>query len=201
MEDYMKNKLTVLTNCDIDSALWVDYVENELTPTLRSDLELHLENCKLCQSHIAEYKTLKMQIKQNPIPMPGDDFFKALQGKIMSSLDKPLEGDIQELTSSTKWYSKSRNFIIPFVATAALFILIFTSLVRTTPFNGAKSVETAQARLEDAFIDQAAERDPKMLTDSMISSGDSEEVILNAAAEKMARMSDKEVRALMKRMR
>jgi len=173
--------------------MWFDYVEGELDPSLKSDLKLHLQDCGLCQQNFSEFKTLRNVLeektKSNSKEIPSDDFFKKLEGKIMASLDKPV---VEKAVAVAEVYAWTRRMILPVAATAALFLLVFGGLYRTMKFKAANTTERVQINLEEQFIVQAAYNDPEAISNAMISHEGVEEVVMNAAAVKLSRMSDQD---------
>jgi anti-sigma factor RsiW len=188
----MKSKLKVLTDCNIDPELWLDYVEGELDPSLKSDLKLHLQDCSTCQKNFSEFKTVRTVIqKASEFEMPSDEFFNKLEGKIMASLDQPVA-----------W---TRRITIPSIssvaAIAALFLIILGGLYKTMNFKEVSSSQTAQSKLEEQFIVQAANNDPEAISEAMISHQDVQDVVMNATAEKLSHMTDRDVARVFKNMK
>jgi len=196
----MKTKLKVLLpeklkDCNIDPELWLDYEEDVLDPSLKKDLGLHLQNCVSCQSSLAEFKTIRSTIQSgSELGLPSDEFFKGLNSKIMDSLDSAVGGGVH----GAKW---SRRLFIPLAAVAALFLLVFGGLFKTMSFKAVSSPQLTQSKLEEQFMVQAANNDPEAIAEAMISHQDVQDVVMNATAEKLSRMSDQDVARVLKAMK
>jgi anti-sigma factor RsiW len=199
----MKTKLKVLTTCNIDPELWLDYVEGEIDPSMKSDLKLHLQNCTTCQKNFSEFKTVRTGIQKTSDPqIPSDEFFKTLELKIMASLDNQVsENHHVASVAVSRVYAYTRQYTKSIAAVAALFLLILGGLYKTMNFKEASSPQVAQSKLEEQFIVQAATNDPEAISEAMISHQDVEDVVMNATAEKLSRMSDRDAAQALKNMR
>src|ERR1700677_4006967 len=136
----MKTKIKVLTTCDIEPGLWLDYVEGELDPSLQSDLKLHLQNCKVCQQNFSEFKTIRTVVEKTAVTeIPNEEFFKTLEAKIMGSLDNRVAADSP--TVVVKRFVTRPMGLPSLAAAAALFLLIFGGLYKTMSFKPVSSTE------------------------------------------------------------
>jgi anti-sigma factor RsiW len=198
----MKTKLKVLTDCNIDPELWLDYVEGELDPSLKSDLKLHLQNCSTCQRNFSEFKTVRTAVqKTSGVELPSDEFFKKLEGKIMASLDNSdiRNGAATEVRHVA--FAWIERFTIPVAAAAALFLLILGGLYKTMNFKEVSSTQMAQSKLEEQFIVQAANNDPEAISEAMISHQDVEDVVMDSTAEKLSHMTDRDAARILKNLK
>jgi anti-sigma factor RsiW len=198
----MKTKLKVLTDCNIDPELWLDYVEGELDPSMKSDLKLHLQSCATCQKNFSEFKTVRTVVqKTGDAKLPSDDFFKTLEGKIMGSLEKSSVREVRHVKVASWAHAYTRRYTKSIAAAAALFLLILGGLYKTMNFKEANSPQVAQSKLEEQFIVQAAYNDPAAIAEAMISHQDVEDVVMNATAEKLSRMSERDAAQVLKNMK
>ena len=73
-------------SCNINSDVWFDYVENELDPSFKKDLHVHLKDCKECQKSYAELKLTRRILAKDEIKMPTDAAFEKMTSIIMASI-------------------------------------------------------------------------------------------------------------------
>jgi len=64
------------------SHLHGDYLDGDLSPDARADVERHLETCLECREDIERLKRLKQALRQIEVPDPGDEYFDNLRGII-----------------------------------------------------------------------------------------------------------------------
>jgi hypothetical protein len=198
----MKTKMKVLTGCNIEPEVWLDYVEGEVSHSLGADLSLHLSQCDKCQKNYADIKMLKKELKKNDIKVPSDDYFKGLENKIMASLDKNVGAEGGQLVAVAGRVAVwTRRMTIPLAASAALFLLIFGGLYKTMKFNTEANPEVAQTKLEEQFIVQTATNNPEIMSNSMISHQGQDDLVITAAAEKLSKMSRKDAAKFMRGLR
>lgn len=197
------NRSSGLTTCNIDSELWLDYVECELDPSMKGDLKLHLQNCTTCQKNFSEFKTVRTSVqKTSGAQLPSDEFFKTLEGKIMASLDNQVsENHHMASRAVSRVYAWTHQYTKSIAAAAALFLLILGGLYKTMSFKEVNSAQVAQSKLEEQFIVQAAYNDPAAIAEAMISHQDVEDVVMNATAEKLSRMSERDAAQVLKNMK
>lgn len=198
--DEMKNNMT---SCNINQEVWFDYAEGELDVTFKKDLTLHLKDCEQCQRSFAEHRWIHRELhrsaKVDEALMPTDAVFAKLQNKIMAQVEKTSigSGDIAEVRriepSSPFWL---RRIAIPMAAAAALVLMIAGSLFTTPSFKGSTN-SMAKNNAEDQYMEQTASTNPQVLGNSMMTSQDENEMVLDAAAAKLSRMSDTEARTML----
>lgn len=73
---------------------WIDYLEDEVEPDWRKDLEQVLQNSSHAQKTLETFKALKAWVKSTEgadLEATAPDYWQGLHDNIMSQLDKPLE--------------------------------------------------------------------------------------------------------------
>jgi len=177
--------------CKVDEELWLDYVEGELDQTLRADLTLHVEDCGHCRKTLQALQLVRKNIKPHKIQLPDDLAFKRLENKIMAEINKTY-------IESPAYSWKSQTQKMAFTA-AAVFIVVFGTLF-VNPFRGNK-LQTSQFQIElgaeEQFFAQTAANDPKFFNSVIMSHQDSDDMVMEAAAQRLSAMSDVEARALL----
>jgi hypothetical protein len=202
----------VVTNCNVDPEVWFDYAEGELNPDFKKDLSLHLKDCEQCQVSYAEYRWIRTGVrksmKADEVKLPSEKSFDQLHDKIMAQVSKTSIGATEESAEVRRIGSISpfwvRRIAVPMAASAALALIVVGSLITTPGFKSSTNSFAKQDNIEEQFIEQTASSNPNALGDSlnsMMTSEDSDEMVLDAAAAKLSRMSDTEARTMLDNMK
>jgi negative regulator of sigma E activity len=94
------------------------YLDNEVSDRKRKKIELHLADCKLCQSQLAQWKKIQEIRKTETFLYPEEQVWQAISRKMRTEPVKPLrfwEDD---------WISRYIPSPVSAVVTAALVVLI-----------------------------------------------------------------------------
>jgi anti-sigma factor RsiW len=189
----MSEKFKILKSCSISEDILFEFVEGELSREFAQDLSLHIETCGTCTEQVGQFKGLKSSFQE---PLPSEDFFAALENKIMTRIEKSVREPqtVERETKSKAW------FWVPSVAAAALVILVFGALFKTSPIGQEGTVRSQQAALEEQLILKTASQDPSFAQEAMLNQN-SDDLVLTAAAEKLSRMSEGDARAIMEKLK
>jgi hypothetical protein len=78
---------------------WIDYLENEVTPTERQDMEMILAHSKSDQEILSGLKAVRASIEElDPIRAPkGQDFYQSLHTSIMDAVAELPQSQDREL--------------------------------------------------------------------------------------------------------
>jgi hypothetical protein len=184
-------------SCGISQDVWVDYVEGELDDHLAKDMALHAKGCRGCRGHLHGIRLVKRSFSQpSEIKTPDDLFFKRLEGKIMQAVGKT---HIEPVAPKGNRHVKTIA-----VATAAMFVLIVGTpylLPQLRLKAVTKTLPTAAMNLEEQFFAMNSGADPMVFGEVIISHQDSDDFVLEAAAEKLSRMSDQDARTALDKMK
>ena len=181
------------SKCKIDADVWLDYSEKEISPTLASDLVLHSQDCLKCQSTLRDIELTRFLLKRTPEPeLPAEEVFVNLEKLIAESVEKTLIDNPVTI--------KRAQLKVIFGATAAAFVLVFGSMygpsvIKYKNFKSPSAVR--QNSPEDQLMVESAHEDLEIFGDVIISHQDSDELVLDAAAEKLSRMSDQDARTML----
>lgn len=84
---------------------WIDYLEDESTPTEQQDMQLLLENSNDHRAIFEGLKATRLSIKSlDPVRSPGgQEFYNSMHLSIMSRLDEELssEGDARQRVANS----------------------------------------------------------------------------------------------------
>jgi hypothetical protein len=210
------NNLKVVTSCTIEQDVWFDYVENELDSSLKKDLGLHLQSCPRCQQSYSEFKGIRRALKKIPeTALPAQNVFDALENKIMASLGKKIRPELagpsgaKAVPAGTGEVTRRpfgfRRLTVPVAAAAALAVLVLGSLFKAPSFRGPTSISQVQnsgknsgsGNLEDQIIVQTASNNPESFGDTIVGHQESDDIVMDAAADKLGRMSDNDAQAML----
>ena len=75
-----------MITCDEFFAEFADYLENQVTPEVRQELELHLSQCRACHVlYDSSRKTIKIVSESNSFELP-QKVFDPIIDRVMSKL-------------------------------------------------------------------------------------------------------------------
>ena len=75
-----------MITCDEFFAEFADYLENEVSPEVRQELELHLSQCRACHVlYDSTRKTLKIVSESNSFELP-QNLFDPIIDRVMAKL-------------------------------------------------------------------------------------------------------------------
>jgi len=125
------------------------YLDGEVTPTVRVEIEAHLGGCKACQQRLAELRKLSIGVAAQPQAQPSPRFLAEVRAKISGAgpaVDKPRWFDI---VSRPVWLK------VPLEAVAVVVLLLAAGvlLLPSRP-------QTAE-RISGALAKKAEQRTPK----------------------------------------
>src|SRR5208283_5208889 len=66
------------------------YLDNEVSERKRKKVELHLADCKLCQSRLAHWKKIQEIRKTETFMYPEEQVWQAISRRMKVEADKPL---------------------------------------------------------------------------------------------------------------
>jgi hypothetical protein len=190
--------------CGVSQDIWVDYVEGELDKDLAHDMALHAKSCGECRRQLHGIRLVRAGLKTRsaeiaPKIMNDDLFFKRLEGKIMQAVEKT---HIEPLAPTGYRHIKAIG-----VATAAMLVLIVGTpyllpQLRLKPAATGMAHPPQQAKsLEDQLNEINSGTDPLAFGELLISHQDSDDFVLEAAAEKLSLMSDNEASSALDKMK
>ncbi len=184
--------------CRVSSDLWLDYVEGTLDQELFEDLTRHKNSCAHCEKNFMEFHFVRQQLKGPVKDLPDDLFFKKLEKNIMASVEKTHPEIIVPMGQ--------RHLKTVAMATAAMLILIvgmpylLPKMDSLYSWSGSKKISRLTSS-EDQMIWQNASGDPALFGGTITSHQDSDDFVLDAAAEKLSRMSDTDARTALDKMK
>ena len=100
--------------------LWIDYLENELDPSFKQDLDIQLNHSSEAQKLISQYTRLKSEIKSlDHVPTLSQKYYDDLHNKVMNEVShKSIQSPALSL-----FYQKNK-----LLAIAASFLLVLGSI-------------------------------------------------------------------------
>jgi len=103
-----------------------DYLDGELSPDLRDQIERHLAACAECREDLEKLKVLTRSLTQLEVPDPGDEYFEALTGTIVART-AAITGE--ESAPATVSYQRDtrRRLLTTLIKLAAAVTLLFTA--------------------------------------------------------------------------
>jgi anti-sigma factor RsiW len=187
-------------SCNVNGEVWFDYVENELDPSFKKDLSMHLEKCDECQKNYAEYKQTRQLLGTEKIKMPSDASFDRMANRIMAVLDEvPQKVQRESNVVRPVWFQR---FAVPMAAAAALVLVILGGFLTTPSFNGNRNSLAKQENMTEQYIEQTESTNPQVVGHSLVTtSQDEDDMVLDAAAAKLSHMSDTEARTMLDNMK
>lgn len=175
-----------------DQDIWIDFLEGEVDPSLREDLARMLQNKPAAQAAVNDYARIKKGVKKtNDIKLNLDDqYFENLHSKIMTAVETqtaPKEAEVIPLIRR-RW--------VPVAAAAALVIVlggVFVNHVKD--LQGQKPADKV-ARVSQDWLIQTSAKNPGAFSETVISNEDDSDLLMDATARKLDRMSDDEAKKI-----
>jgi len=175
--------------CEIEAELWLDFAEDELDPSLKGELSLHIVGCTSCQKQLKEFQAIQSSLKVKD-DIPDDDFFQHLEGKIMAKV--ATEG-IAAQYMPRAWRAHSRRALTIMV----LFLLVVTGpllLKNIRHLNKTNEVSVANTEAADEWMVQTSNQDLGAFGDVINAHENTADLLLDASAHKMANLDESELR-------
>jgi len=171
--------------------LWVDYIEDDLDPSLKEDLELVLDNSSQERRHLETLKLARAVAKVSgpAIEPKSDPFFAQLEQTIMSRLDEKLDDNVVVLPV--------RRWFVP--AAAAIVLLVVGSLVWKNLQKEGVSFDRKSGH-GDLLVSTSAQ-DLDSFSDSLINDQNEGDFFVEVAAQKMKTLSQDETASFFNRLK
>ena len=180
-----------------DQDMWVDFLEDELDESLKDDLKKMLEHSPEARESLEELKGLRRAIKSSSedIKVPEDPaYYAEKHDAIMSGIKK---SKVQSPVVVKLFQEKTLRV----AAAVALIIvsggIIWESLQMTDKSPQPAGVEMAKS--SQWFLESTA-RNPEVVPQTVITHEGEIDIYMDATAEKLESMSDKEAKDLMQRL-
>lgn len=167
--------------------LLIDYLENEVEPTLKKDLDLVLESSELDRRRLWSLRSTRKAVSLSAGEAKIDDRKMAsLHDAIMANLDKKLEDNIVVLPA--------RKRFVPVAAAVVVFILgsiVVWNMRRSGELGRSNSTVIAG----DMFISTSAS-DLDAFSDSLINDKSDSDFFMDVAASKIDELPQNEAAAI-----
>ena len=142
---------------------WIDYVDGDIDPSLKEDLTLMLSHSKEAQAEIRPLQYLFTALEKK-IEMPSDDYFKKLEGRIMSRIsEEPTP--LRIVARSGRFGRPAVQMMLSAAALVAVLCapLIYSSIRHAT----SPGPQIAQRPLtsEEKMMVEASRKDLKVFSD------------------------------------
>jgi hypothetical protein len=125
------------------------YVDGELPPSIRAEVEAHIEGCPHCQEHLAELRRLAEGVAALPKPQPAPQFLAAVRRKIAHG-ETPEQKNWIDLLFRPVWMK------VPIEAVALAAILVVAAVLVTPPRRNTALQTLAMNRKESTPAERAA---------------------------------------------
>ncbi len=105
--------------CDDYRGKLIEYLDGELGPEMRTDLEAHLDRCSGCRAELRDLRETLSLIARIPAPEPSEAFWNQYLREIRQKAER-----VPSWTSSLRrWFATLVLRPIPAVAVAAVLLL------------------------------------------------------------------------------
>lgn len=112
-------------NCEHTREQLADWLNNGLSKTERSEVELHLIHCLQCQEEFAASKQLWTTMNQVQVPVPGEAM-KVQFNVMLDDYKKTVENENKQIVPD--WVRQVREFLTPQLALQLAFSLLLVGL-------------------------------------------------------------------------
>ena len=180
--------------------LWLDYLENEVEPSLREDVELLLEHSAEDKKRLNDWKLLKSSLRRadplknvrgtkvsGPATPNSVPFNSALFEKVM--------GEVHKTKPVPLWRAKALRprVIGPVAASLVLLVTSTTLLLRTVGRDSSPAVVAQKADTERWLV-EAALTDPGALAHTVNNPQSEQDFVMDALAHQLDNLSDDQVK-------
>lgn len=159
--------------------VWLDYVENETEKSLKEDLARVLEHRPEYRKTVKEIVELKKHLKDTATQLPGEENFKKMKSNIMAVVEKTTP---EKKISPWQRHNKAMTY-----TTMALAAVVTGGILTQTTIKNGKTKKMNPV-IEDQLVASNI-IDVHSLTDI------SEDLLLDAAAEKLSELPENIVQA------
>jgi hypothetical protein len=180
--------------------LLIDYMENDLSEGLRSDLNLVVRNSPSRDKTLRAFAETKKLVKAAEPAMPGlgEEFFDKLHGRIMSEVSVTKPSSARVLRARLWLGERSWRSYAALAATAAAVLLVsgatlFSFLKPNVQF------QSAGTDRGDMLLSISVEV-PEAFADSLLNDRASSDFYLDAVAQKVAQLEEKNASNLIDRL-
>lgn len=193
-------------NCELSENLWFDYFVGEIQGSYKKDLDAHLLGCLRCQKMFGEIKATEFITKKTDTSFREDAFFDNLHDKIMAQV-REKSAPAKVLPWAEKWSSvigilNLRPMTMAATAAGLGLVIVGTLFVSRQFGRDLNSNDLAlRSAAEERLMVEQAHMDLEILGDAILSTETSDDLVMEAAAEKLAGLSDRQVKEALNRLR
>lgn len=108
------------------SHLISEYIDNELSPDLRSKFDKHIEKCQRCREELGKSIRLKTVLSEINAPDPGDQYFDDLSERIESLTFHEGAASVESVVPTGR-FGKQQEVLKMLIRLAAVITLLFVS--------------------------------------------------------------------------
>jgi anti-sigma factor RsiW len=127
------------------------YVDGELPPSIRAEVEAHIEGCAACRKRLAELRKLAEGVAALPKPQPAPQFLAAVRRKIAHG-ETPEQRNWIDLLFRPVWVK------VPIEVVALAAILVVAAVLVTPPRRNTAQQTLAMNRNESTPAERAEAR-------------------------------------------
>ena len=138
-------------NCPQTQTELSAYVDGELPPSIRAEVEAHIEGCAACRKRLAELRKLAEGVAALPKPQPAPQFLAAVRRKIARG-ETPEQRNWIDLLFRPVWVK------VPIEVVALAAILVVAAVLVTPPRRNTAQQTLAMNRKESTPAERAEAR-------------------------------------------
>jgi hypothetical protein len=192
--DQMKKKTIKPTTKTVPAEVWLDYVENEVETSFSEDLKLLLDADPQAQKTVKEITLLKANIKDTIHQLPGDDFFKNLQSKIMTSVE-----ETHPQMKISPWHKHQKVMTAATAAMCVVFVGVLLTQMNVKSIKSKKSA--ARVSPEEQLISENLQKNNGFYDELLLVNQNDDDLVLDAMADRLSLMPEKQAAKLIEQMK
>ncbi|MCB0394841.1 MAG: hypothetical protein KDD25_09785 [Bdellovibrionales bacterium] len=184
-----------MTKKPIDDEVWVDYIEDELDPSLKDDLDTYISHSPDLDGTVRDLQFARTQLEKigSEVEIPEDEkFYENLHDKIMARVEKT---NVQSPVVVRLFERRTLRWVAGAAAAIVMLVTGFAVLNNSETIPGKVKVAKSSNWLIESTV-----QNPGLIPDTKISPGVENDVLMDAAANKLQKMSDKERESIYKRL-
>ncbi len=179
---------------DLDESIWIDYIEDELDPSLRDDLTTLIPHSGENKEILKDYQSIRGNLEKvgKAIEVPTDEnYFNDFHDRIMARVkNTKMQSPVVVRLFQKRVYRA--------VAGVALFLIIGSAIWNTANLTGGKPGDIEVAKSSNWLLESSV-KNPEMVPNTVLTPGETD-MVMDAAAEKLDKMSEKEREQVFRRL-
>jgi hypothetical protein len=181
-------------NENLNEEVWIDYIEDELDPSMKDDLDTYISHSPELDSEVKDFQMVRSQLEDlgSHYKVPEDEeFYNRLHDKIMARVENT------QMQSNVVVQLTRKRTLKYAGAIAASLVMAISAWVVYEQNSVPSNVKVAKS---SNFLLENTAKNPDAIPETNINPALESDMLIDAAASKLKRMSDSERENLYKKL-